>query len=114
MARNTNPSRVAVAIVRARSGGVCEICGARRANQIHHRRPRGMGGSRRVSTNRAANLLDVDDGCHERIERNREWAREHGYLVAQQQDPDAVPVNLWGRWVLLDDSGGMREPEPAA
>ncbi|MFD3426057.1 hypothetical protein [Nocardia fluminea] len=107
--RKTGPSAPAVAIVRRRSGTVCEVCGARRANQIHHRRPRGAGGTRRPETNSPSALLDLCNECHALIESRREWARDHGYLVRQHLDPATTPVWLWGRWVLLADDGQYLE-----
>ena len=51
-------------LVRARSGGVCEGCGIRRAVQIHHRQYISRGG-----TDDLVNLLDLcgsgnHSGCH--------------------------------------------------
>lgn len=58
---------------------------------IHHRRPRGMGGSRLTDTNQPQNLLTLcgsgTTGCHGRVESNRAWAIEHGLLVRQGDDP---------------------------
>ena len=71
-----------------------------------------MGGTRRPESNLPSAILDLCHLCHEAIERNREWAREHGYLVRQEQDPATTPVRLCGRWVLLEDSGGLSEIEP--
>ncbi len=113
MARNTNPPQWVVDLVHARSGGICEVCLVVRASQQHHRRPRGMGGTRRPESNRPSALLDLCHLCHDAVERNREWARDHGYLVRQEHDPAAVPVKLCGRLVLLDDAGGLLEFEPA-
>lgn len=106
--------------VLTRSGGRCEVgaidaCRARRrrldspdgTNQ-HHRRPGGMGGSKRAGVHAATNLLQVCgsgnvSGCHGHIESNRTVAYENGWLVHEGQDPAAVPVLLHdGRRVLLD------------
>lgn len=113
--------------VLARSGGRCEIgatpaCRARQrrldspegGNQ-HHRRPGGMGGSKRASIHQAPNLLQVCgsgnvSGCHGHIERNRTLAYANGWLVHDGQDPAVVPVLLHdGRRVLLD-ADGYRAP----
>ncbi|MBF6277000.1 HNH endonuclease [Nocardia nova] len=114
MARNTNPSPAVLAIVKARNNDVCLVCDARRAEQTHHRRPRGAGGSQRADTNAPQNLIRVCHRCHAEIESQRDWARGLGYLVRQSHDPAEVPIWLRGRWFLLDDVGGMCESVPAA
>lgn len=80
---------------------------------LHHRRPRGAGGSRRPETNLPANLLVLcghatsPDGCHQYVERHREEAREAGYILTQQQTPAEVPVFTHRGWLLLDDEGAF-------
>lgn len=75
-----------------RSGGLCEKCGVDPAEVAHHRRPRGMGGSRDAVTNTLANLLHVSNLCHLQIESNRADSLEKGWLVLQGQDPRVIPV----------------------
>lgn len=66
---------------------------------LHHRRPRGMGGSKDPATNNAANLLLLSGsgttGAHGWIESNRQAATDMGFLVPQWQDPELVPVTHW-------------------
>ena len=103
--------------VMARSGGFCEarIPGCRdEASQIHHRRPRGAGGSRDPRTGQAANGYALCLPCHDYIERNRAEARDKGWLVRQGADPREIPVFRYRRWVLLDDEGGIRPVEVTA
>lgn len=88
-----------------RSGGRCEIRSpvclggvrgdlsvARRS--IHHRRPRGKGGSRRDDVDTYANLMvvcgDGVTGCHGYAESHRTWAFERGILVPNNGDQDAT------------------------
>jgi hypothetical protein len=63
---------------------------------IHHRIPRGMGGSKDPRINMASNLLTVcgtgTQGCHGEIESHRDRARERGLLVWRSLDPSEVPV----------------------
>lgn len=93
------------ALVRHRSGLICEACGAERAVIHHHRRPRRREGWR-PGTNVASNALHIGLVCDEWIERqNRAGALEVGQLLTAEQDPAAVPVAYRGRWVLLDDLG---------
>ena len=103
--RKTGPSRATVELIFARSGHCCEICGNVMAEQIHHRRPRGMGGSRQDDTNSPANLLHICAPCHARIESHRNWALVNGWLLQQHQNPARVPVVLRHGSVLLDDAG---------
>lgn len=102
-----------IKLVEARSGGACEVMArgcAYRATQYHHRRPRGMGGDPRESTNAASNCLHVCQPCHAWVESQRVWALERGFLVGQEQDPCLVPV----QWrcvqtcVLFDDAGKLQ------
>lgn len=94
-------------IVTARSCGVCERCRGAAVQEIHHRRARGMGGSRRPSTAGAANALALCAPCHHWAERNREEAGRLGYLVPQSWEPADVSVWIDGQWVLFDDMGGV-------
>lgn len=95
--------------IMARANGACERCGiTAQAYQLHHRRPRGMGGSSADDTNQASNGLCVCVTCHSEIEANREESLRFGWLVRQGQAPDAVKVLRKGTWVVLNDEGGTR------
>lgn len=107
MTRNTNPTARIRSIVRTRSGGICERCGGYQAVQQHHRRPRGMGGSRRPDTNTPSNLLDLCAHCHREVEADRIDSYVDGWLVRQADLPIDIPVRYRGELVLLDDCGGM-------
>ncbi|NIL77656.1 hypothetical protein RhoFasB10_03805 [Rhodococcus sp. B10] len=107
MARYTGFSPQTKSVVRQRSGGLCERCGLDWAVQDHHRRARGMGGTRRASTNAASGCLAVCLRCHNRIESARADALQHGWLVPQHKEPADVPVLYRGQLVLLDDAGGI-------
>jgi 5-methylcytosine-specific restriction protein A len=110
--------------IEERSNTFCERCGCLALNgQAHHRRPRGMGGSRNPETNQAANALwlctagDAPIGgnaCHEHVESNRAEALKYGWIVAQHRTPAEAPVLRRGFWVLLDNKGDYFPiPEPA-
>lgn len=102
------PKRVR-ALVEARANGFCERCGQPAlVFQHHHRRPRGMGGSKADDTNSSANGLCVCVPCHREIEANRVEALAHGWLVRQGDDPAAAPVFRRGEWVLLDNDGQIK------
>ena len=93
-------------LVQIRSQGVCERCGAAPGVQLHHRRPRSMGGSKRADTNVASNSLHLCVNCHAATESDRELSYRMGWLVRQGRDPAMVPVFRMGTWVLLNNDGG--------
>lgn len=105
--RPTGPTQDVRMIIINRADTCCERCGIRLASamqralgySIHHRRPRGMGGTSRTDANSPANLLLLcgsgTTGCHGWVEANREAALEQGFLVRQGDDPAAVPVAVW-------------------
>lgn len=101
--RKTGPDARTVEALFDRSGGNCERCGGF-GEQIHHRRPRGMGGTRREDANGLPALVHLCRLCHEFIESNREWAHENGWLVRQWADPAYQPVKIQGSWVQLSDT----------
>ena len=109
--RKTGPSKAVQDLVHARSGGLCERCGDSGGEQIHHRRPRGMGGTRRESTNLPSALLDLCQPCHAWVEttgRSNGESYRKGFLVRQAQDPAAVPVHYReGAAVYLGESGAL-------
>ena len=93
-------------LVFLRSGGRCERCGVIRTRvEYHHRRPRGMGGSRATDTNGAANCVLLCIYCHRDIEAYREAAIDFGFLVPQGKKPSETPLRRHKKWVLLDDFG---------
>jgi 5-methylcytosine-specific restriction protein A len=72
--------------------------------QVHHRKPRGKGGSSDPAIHSPANLLYLCPACHEWIELNRTAAKESGLLVPNALDPATVPVEtIHGRVLLRDD-----------
>ena len=97
--------------IHARAKGRCEVCGARIVNggQIHHRKPRGMGGTSDSGKASCANGLWVHPRCHDRIESQRVRAIENGWLVPQTAVPEFVPVKLWDGLFLLSPDGSMRK-----
>jgi hypothetical protein len=95
-------------VVAVRAGGRCERCALSfNSYQFHHRRPRGMGGSRDAVANRASNCLMLCRQCHAAVESKRELALELGFIVRQGQVPAEVPISRCGQWVLLADDGSI-------
>ncbi|MGZ9830173.1 HNH endonuclease, partial [Tsukamurella ocularis] len=109
-----------------RSGSVCELCGALPADQVHHRRPRGLGGTSDPTVNRAANGLAVCRWCHDviegrsvehpqlgRVRGSRAESERKGWLISRlsPDGPDEVPVWTAVGWVQLSDGGEKRRIE---
>lgn len=101
--------------IAARSQGRCEKCGSARAVLVHHRKPRGRGGTHGaagVVKNGLANLLHLCNLCHDRVEGNRARSLAQGWLVDQHEDSALRPVllctiNFGVARVLLSDEGGV-------
>lgn len=94
--------------------GICEVSGRPieyETFDMHHRRPKAMGGTDRPNVNDLDNLLalhpDVHNGGPGSVHGQPSWSRPRGYLVRQGVDrPGAVPVLLLGQyWVLLGKDG---------
>lgn len=83
-----------------RSSERCERCNGSLFGvygySLHHRRPRGMGGSRDPRTNRVPNFLVLcgsgTTGCHGWVEQNRARAYDTGFLVRRGHDPEHTPI----------------------
>jgi 5-methylcytosine-specific restriction protein A len=92
-----------------RAGRHCESCGGPcylKDHALHHRRVKGMGGSKDAATHTVSNLVLVCASCHRAIHENPEQARDAGWLVRQGADPARVAVLLHnGRSVLLGADG---------
>lgn len=113
MTRRTGPDQATRDAVYSRDRG-CIVGGCTDWLQIHHRRPRGMGGTRREDSNGLAALVLVCEEHHAWIESNRETARDRGLLVTQHQTPADVPLVRHGEWVRLTDGGGVVPAEAVA
>ena len=106
------PREVRQAVL-VRAGWRCERCHVALGNDysLHHRRPRGMGGTKRPDL--PSNLLALcgsgTTGCHGWVESRRAEAIEDGLLVRQHHDPATVPVLLGCGWVLLRPDGSYEE-----
>lgn len=109
--RSTSAKPAVVLAVKLRAGGRCERCAGPVPTdaEVHHRIPRGMGGSRNdPRINLASNLVVLCGKCHRWIESYRDAARADGWLVLRTAEPNATPIEsrLHGH-VLLDDFGGI-------
>ena len=102
-------------IIYGRAQQRCELCGrSAYAGSVHHRRARGMGGTKTKWVNLPANLILVcgsgTSGCHGKIESYREMAYQAGWLLKWGEEPEhRAFVDGAGRWWRLDNDGGKRE-----
>lgn len=88
---------------------------------MHHRKPRGMGGTSDPRVASIANALTVcgsgTTGCHGLIERDREEALRLGLLIPTNATTETfAPAAVWVRrqdktWWLLTESGRAVEVE---
>ena len=94
-------------LIQERADYRCEICGIRMAygGQIHHRQPRGMGGSRNKEIASPANGIYVHMNCHAMVESIRSRAYTMGWLVHRGRSIGSQEVRLWDGWFLLTDDG---------
>lgn len=105
-------------LVRERDGVRCTMCGLNifmGRGSVHHRLPKGMGGSAKLEN--ASNLVVLcgwgnADGCHGKAHSQPEWARNHGWIVSRSFDPAEIPVDMWDGWFLLADDGSRTPCAP--
>ena len=111
---DTGPSAKVRSLVEARDGNRCVKCGqlvARDEDSIHHRIPRGRGG-----TNDVENLILLcgtgTTGHHGWVEKNRAVSYKLGYLVETGIDPADTLVFVAGRgWMYASPDGRWISPE---
>jgi 5-methylcytosine-specific restriction protein A len=100
MRRYTGPDEKTRLKVVGRAGMRCERCGKGAdywlGADIHHRKPRRMGGTSDPEINSPSNLVLLCRGCHSEVESRRAQALADGWLVYASGDPSRVPVNLPG------------------
>lgn len=104
-------------IIYDRANRCCERCGRyAEGGSIHHRRPRGMGGSKDPASASAANGVLLcgsgTTGCHGVVESYRATAIGVGWLVRQGVDPTTVPIphHTLGPVFLSPDGMYLSEP----
>lgn len=110
--RDTGPTKKTRDAVKQRANWTCERCAARRGKVIHHRDPRGMGGSTRPEVNEASNLVFICVQCHDEVESKRHAAIGAGFLIPDGLYPTLTPIEMWhkdkfGWWLLKDDGSAV-------
>ena len=113
MKKHPMPADTALDVIE-REQGRCAVCGLHidGKGHIHHRKPRGMGGSRNANT--LSVLVYLHPTCHLiHVEQKRQRAYENGWLLQQWQDPWDTPLMyMLNGWVLLKDNGLIVPVEP--
>lgn len=81
------------------------------AQDCHHRKVRGMGGTRDVDTALGlANLITLCRECHDWVHSHPKLAYDDGYLVHSWDDPADVPVKIKpGSGLLKFNADGTTE-----
>ena len=111
------PTKQTLHLVFTRDEGCCARCGAPisgvrgRDWSLHHRRPRGSGGSSLAWVNLPGNLIILCGsgvtGCHGYVESYRETAVARGFLVSMNgwavSSQVLVDHVIHGKVFLLDD-----------
>jgi 5-methylcytosine-specific restriction endonuclease McrA len=84
---------------------VCEFCGKRSLDEMHHRKYRSQGGPWCTS-----NIIGLCWQCHKQATLYPQWAYKLGLSVAGSDEPGEVPVAVWynEQVVFLDLHGGYR------
>lgn len=123
----SGPALETVMAVLDRDGYRCVRCGQPiqgergRDWSMQHRRPRGMGGTKRFDANSPVNLIPLCGSattlCHGHVESYRAEAYTNGWLVSIHANPAEVAclVAQQSRWVYLTEDGQYEDhPECAA
>lgn len=97
--------RAAMPALRDRAGGCCEITGDHLVDgfgHAHHRLKRGG-----PDRDTLANLVFLSPTAHAWAHAEPALAHRFGWILRSWQDPAGTPIYRAGRWVLLDDTGGI-------
>lgn len=93
-------------VVIGRSGGRCERCRKAWGRDVHHRKPRGMGGTKDVLVNSPANLVHLCRDCHAWVESHSRLAYEQGWKIRHGiQAAEEVPIWQGTQAVFLRNDG---------
>lgn len=126
MSALTDEIRMTLHMLAVRTGQRCEWCGKpiqrMEPSSMHHRRPRGAGGTLREDVHSLAVLVLVHGhgtlGCHRDMEVSRDDAKARGFLITHHLtrepiDPASVPLVLAsGRRVGLHPTMPLYLPPP--
>lgn len=106
--KNTGPTPSVRLDVMSRNGSYCLRCNTQAGEQIHHRKPRGMGGTRDPKINDHTNLVFICQECHQHIESHRTDSYREGWLVARNASPaEQYLIDTNRRMIMLLPGGDM-------
>lgn len=115
----TGPTPQTRLLVLTRAAYACERCWRPITSNmsLHHRRPRRMGGTKRLDANQPQNLLVLcgsgTTGCHGWIESHRKAGYADGILLYDRDDPAESPYrDASGAWWLLSPEGDRTRLAP--
>lgn len=110
----TGPTREVALLVMSRADGMCLRCLRRPGAQIHHRKPRGMGGTVEPAINRPPNLVWLCSNCHAWVESNRLAGYDTGWLVRRADNPaEKWLIDNFGQMLMLLPSGDVELSPPS-
>jgi 5-methylcytosine-specific restriction protein A len=97
-------------LILARDSGKCLRC-LGEACDVHHRKPKGMGGADADTEFGPANLVSLCRECHSFCHLNPALAYESGFLVHSGEDPAAIPLRVgsYSHLIKLDALGNLEE-----
>lgn len=96
------------ALVRARAGGLCELCGQAPVQHFHHRQ------LRRGGQHGPTNIVGLCNADHTRCHGHVRWALDMGWIVSAYDDPAMREVLYRGReWTFLGAGGELLTLPPA-
>jgi 5-methylcytosine-specific restriction protein A len=81
-------------------------------SDIHHRRPRRMGGTLDPEINSPANLVLLCRACHSDIESHRQQALTDGWLLYSTANPEQQPVSIRGLGLVNLTKNGAYHMHP--
>jgi 5-methylcytosine-specific restriction protein A len=97
-------------IILARDCGKCLRC-LGEACDVHHRKPKGMGGASAETEFGLANLVSLCRDCHSFCHLEPSLAYKTGFLVHSWEDPAEIPLKVgsYSHVIRLDSAGNLEE-----
>lgn len=92
--------------VRRRDGSTCWRCRKQGDGlDVHHRKPKQMGGAGTATEFGLANLVSLCRDCHSWVHANPSEAMLTGLLLSQSSTPEREPITVAGRTRWLTSTG---------
>lgn len=93
-------------VVRGRDKDTCVKCRHRKPSlDVHHRKPKQMGGADALTTYGLANLISLCRNCHSWVHQHPAEAMELGLMLSQSADPEKEYVFVGGQRLVLTNLG---------